>query len=160
MKPVRQRTSGDSPRVLVDVQGRLGEYAGPLVAFTRQTLIESARELGLGRDHELSLVLCDNPFIRRINRRWRALDKPTDVLSFPLHDLHEGQLPPAGAIGDILVSLPYARRAARQLGVEFRAHLRLLLAHGLLHLLGYDHSSDAQQRRMQRMEARLLEAGR
>jgi probable rRNA maturation factor len=94
--------------------------------------------------------------IRRINRRWRDIDRPTDVLSFPLNDLKPGRIPPPGAVGDIVIALPAVRQAARIEGCDPASHLRRLVVHGLLHLLGHDHETDPQARRMAREEARLL----
>lgn len=145
-----------APQVLVDVRGRLGVYAPAMQESAVAVSGRMAQELGLGSQHELSLLLTDNSTIRRINRRWRDIDRPTDVLSFPLHTLKPGQSVPAGPVGDIVISLPYTRLAARQEGISLEYHLAHLLVHGLLHLLGYDHERDADARRMEREEKRLL----
>ena len=149
--------SSRSPRVLVDCRGRLSRDAEILSRKAAASLRQLGQQLGLGPHHELSLLLCDNPTIRRLNRRWRAIDKATDVLSFPSYTLKEGQAPPEGPVGDIAISLPAARRAARQMGLSLQAHLDRLLVHGLLHLLGYDHQSSSTHRRMQQAEACLLD---
>lgn len=156
MSAATARRAAKAPVILHSTQGRLGSYAADLEPFALRRLAAVAVLAGLDAGHELSLVLCDNPSIRQINRRWRAMDKPTDVLSFPLHTLKPGAIPPAGPVGDIVISLPYTRAAARSLGLEVEAHLAHLLAHGLLHLLGHDHATDAQERAMQRAEQRLL----
>lgn len=144
------------PRVLVRTGGRLGSYAAALIPRTRRILGICAKDLRLGPAHELSVLLCDAPAIHRLNRRWRGKDKPTDVLSFPLYALREGELPPPGPLGDIIVALPVARRQARELGVPWDRHFAHLLIHGLLHLLGYDHMRSAEARRMEIEENRLL----
>jgi probable rRNA maturation factor len=78
--------------------------------------------------------------IRRLNRTYRHHDKPTDVLSFP------GEAPPLPAqpahLGDVAVSVPTARRQADELGHSVEKELRILLLHGILHCLGYDHETD------------------
>lgn len=117
----------------------------------------AAAAVGLSANHELSLILCDGPWIRAINRKWRGIDRPTDVLSFPSHDLKPGRIPPAGAVGDIVICLPVLRREARRLSVDVEAHMRLLLVHGLLHLLGHDHDTAARKSKMRRREHELLE---
>ncbi len=142
--------------ILSQRQGRLGAYAEAMENDAKLCLSQASSALGLSSSHELSLLLCDNPTIHRLNRRWRQVDRPTDVLSFPLHELRAGQPPPMGALGDIVVSLPTARLAARREGVSDQQHLQRLLIHGLLHLLGYDHENDAQERRMNKETARLL----
>lgn len=143
-------------QVLMDVRGRLGSY-GPAMAEDAQTALRRfARELGLDGRHELSLLVTDNPTIRRLNRLWRQMDKPTDVLSFPIHQLKPGAEPPAGPVGDIVISLPYLREAARLEGIDLQYHLAHLVVHGLLHLLGHDHIEDKDSRKMEREERRLL----
>ena len=82
--------------------------------------------------------------VRRLNRTYRGQDKPTDVLSFPGGEGH---------LGDILVSVPVARRQALEAGHTVERELKVLLLHGLLHCLGYDHETDEGE--MERLERRL-----
>lgn len=140
----------------MDVRGRMGAYREAMAGQARRLLGRFGRELGLDGTHELSLLLTDNPTIHRLNRLWRQVDRPTDVLSFPIHQLKPGALPPPGPLGDIVISLPYLREAARLEGIGVDYHLAHLLVHGLLHLLGYDHVLDRDARRMEREEKRLL----
>jgi probable rRNA maturation factor len=98
---------------------------------------------------ELSLSIVDDRQIRALNRAWRGKDKATDVLSFPQGD---------ALLGDVVISLQTARRVARVLGVALEHELNLYLAHGLLHLLGYDHHRRADRERMARAEGQLLGA--
>ena len=144
------------PQVLQSVQGRLGGYAQTLGERANRTLERTALRLGLGCEHQISLLLCDNPTIHRLTRRWRQVDRPTDVLSFPAWDLKPGETVPGGMIGDIAISLPTTRHDARQLGLDEGEHLDHLLIHGLLHLLGYDHQTDTQAKRMETLENQLL----
>ena len=81
--------------------------------------------------HQLSLTLCDDSFIHGLNRQWRGVDRPTDVLSFPLDD--------EVLLGDLVISVDTAQREATERGYALRDEIRVLLVHGLLHLLGYDH---------------------
>lgn len=123
------------------------------------------------RKAELSLVLTSDEAIRVLNRRWRAKDKATDVLSFPLFDL-EGlkQVGRAAAkaakagtrilpweFGDIVISVDTAKRQAGERGHSLREELDLLLVHGILHLLGFDHElGEKEERVMRRWERKLL----
>lgn len=145
-----------TPQVLMVVQGRLGRYLETLKSRAERTLKRSGRRLGLGPDHQISLLLCDNPTIHRLNRQWRDVDRPTDVLSFPAWELEPGDRVPEAMVGDIAVSLPTTRLAARQLGLAEGDHMDHLLIHGLLHLLGYDHETEAQACRMEALEQQLL----
>ena len=87
--------------------------------------------------------------MRLANRRFRGKDKATDVLSFPGEDAGEGK----GYLGDILISVPTARRQATEAGHGVERELKVLLLHGILHCLGYDHETD--QGEMERLERRL-----
>lgn len=105
------------------------------------------------RDVELSLALVRDPAIRRLNREWRGKDSPTDVLSFPAGDSPAPGLKP---LGDIIISMDTARRAAKDFGTTLSQELARYLAHGLLHLLGHDHDVPAGARKMERLERKLL----
>jgi probable rRNA maturation factor len=88
--------------------------------------------------------------VRRVNRDYRGKDKPTDVLSFPGGP---GEEDGGYHVGDILISIPTARRQALERGHSVERELKVLLLHGLLHCLGYDHEVD--QGEMERRERRL-----
>lgn len=120
------------------------------------------------RAAELSVLLCDDRFIRGLNRRFRGVDAPTDVLSFeqagPLPGSPPG--PPAPGpretghlvLGDVVISLDTARRQARRRSIPEAAELRELLLHGILHLLGRDHGDgDVADEPMLQEQGRLLE---
>jgi probable rRNA maturation factor len=103
---------------------------------------------------ELSLSLIDDEEIRELNRRYRGIDRPTDVLSFSLFEgqgaEHRGAL-----LGDVVIGIETAARqaAARHRGLD--DEVARLLVHGVLHLLGHDHEDDAQARRMRGEERRV-----
>jgi probable rRNA maturation factor len=109
---------------------------------------------------ELSILLTDNQGIRKLNKKWRKKDKPTDVLSFPLHSVQGLKFQKIGAewqLGDVIISLERAREQAKEKGVNFHKELRWLLAHGILHLLGYDHEISLKEaKRMRALERALL----
>ena len=96
---------------------------------------------------EISVVLADDDFVRNLNKQYRHKDKPTNVLSFE----NEGLL-----AGDIVVAYQTTLREAREQGISFRAHLAHLLTHGTLHLQGYDHLTDKQAEKMEKLEIKLL----
>ncbi|MFT3709678.1 MAG: rRNA maturation RNase YbeY [Archangium sp.] len=103
-------------------------------------------------DAELSLSLVRDPAIRKLKREWFGIDAATDVLSFP------GGETPVGPrqLGDIVISLDTARRAAREFGNTLERELALYLAHGMLHLLGHDHQNRRDARAMEKLERKLL----
>eukprot|EP00960_Hanusia_phi_P031370 749263-Hanusia_phi.AAC.5 len=88
---------------------------------------------------ELSIVLCSDEWIRDLNKKWRQKDAPTDVLSFP-------QETDDGILGDLVISIPTAEAQARDLGHDLRHEMRVLMVHGLLHLLGYDHETGEEDK--------------
>ena len=106
---------------------------------------------------ELSVALVGDEAIRRLNREWRRLDRPTDVLSFPAGEAPPGARGPT-VLGDIVVSLDTTARAAREFHRPVGEELDRYLAHGLLHLLGHDHPRPVEAKRMAAAEARLLGA--
>jgi probable rRNA maturation factor len=112
-------------------------------------------------DSELSILLCDDETIRELNRRYRAQDKPTDVLAFAMREGQPMELSDEGTesmLGDVVISLPTATRQARERGRPIVQEVTFLLAHGLLHLIGYDHLSRDEERRMSAMTDVLLAA--
>jgi probable rRNA maturation factor len=109
---------------------------------------------------ELSIVLCDDASMRALNRRFRKIDRTTDVLAFAMG---EGMRMPAVAgspLGDVVISLPTAERQARAAGRRPIDEITMLLAHGLLHLLGLDHRSAGEERRMRARTDALVGAAR
>jgi probable rRNA maturation factor len=108
-------------------------------------------------DAELSILLCDDTTIRTLNRRYRKKNKATDVLAFPMQ---EGPGPAAhtGLLGDVVISLPTATRQAVEHDRPIIQEVTFLLAHGLLHLLGYDHANKREERDMKVRTEDLLAA--
>ena len=106
-----------------------------------------------GRDATLALVA--DARIQELNREFRGLDKPTDVLSFPFGSNEGEELDPGAApyLGDIVISVETADRQARRRSSSLDCELRVLTLHGFLHLLGYDHENDDGE--MRRIEYRL-----
>lgn len=108
--------------------------------------LNRALRLSGGRATEVSLRFCGDASMRRLNGRYRGKAQTTDVLSFP----SDGE---RGFLGDVVISIPEARRQALRDGIAFDTVIRKLLLHGLLHLLGYDHETDDGE--MDRLEGRL-----
>lgn len=102
-----------------------------------------------------SLRLVDDATIAEINGAWRSKPEPTDVLSFPMLEPF-APLVPAEELGDVVISIPTASRQAAAAGHALRDELRVLLAHGLAHLLGHDHHTPDEASAMAACEATLL----
>ncbi len=96
---------------------------------------------------ELSILLCDDETIHRLNREFRKKDQPTDVLAFAMSEGEGGALHPE-LLGDVVISIDTARRQASDANRTIAYEVTFLLAHGLLHLLGYDHRDEDERRVM------------
>ncbi len=113
-------------------------------------------------DFDIGILLTNNKTIRDYNRSYRNKDKPTDILSFSYHpDLKPGKRIKVKTeedknLGDLILSLEYIKKEAEKLNVSLDERLKVLLVHGICHLLGYDHVTDAQWRSMRAKEAFIL----
>lgn len=124
-------------------------------------LVETAlHAAGLSGTVELSLTLTDDAAVQRLNREFRGVDAPTDVLSFPLLSAEESPFvpPPDGILhlGDVVLSYPRAVAQAAEYGHSVQRELGYLTVHGVLHLLGYDHESEADKECMRAREEAIL----
>lgn len=102
---------------------------------------------------ELSIVLLDDAEQRELNRQWRQIDKPTNVLSFPQIEPFS---PVVGILGDITLARETLEREALELGKSFTDHYSHLVVHGFLHILGYDHIEDDEALVMEGLETQIL----
>lgn len=131
----------------------LNEQTDPLseglMNLLRQ-LLQKGAEMEQVADKEIALTFVDNERIREINREFRNLDKPTDVLSFPLEE--------EDALGDIIISIPRAKEQAADYGHSFEREMGFLAVHGFLHLLGYDHHTDEEEKQMFGKQEQILQA--
>ncbi|NPA27957.1 MAG: rRNA maturation RNase YbeY [Epsilonproteobacteria bacterium] len=100
-------------------------------------------------DKDIELLIVDNETIKELNREYRQIDKPTDVLSFPLNSIEH--LP----LGSIVISSDKAKSVAKMLNHSISDEISLLFIHGLLHLLGYDHEKDNGE--MRELETKIIE---
>src|SRR5262245_53268290 len=132
--------------VRVCTQG--GPFSGVSAATVKRRAGKMLAHLGLARA-ELSVALVDDQTIMHLNRDYRGKDRPTDVLAFAMEEGHPS--PSAGTarvLGDVIVSIDTALRQAKGRRRPLLDELTMLLSHGLLHLLGYDHRTDAEEREM------------
>lgn len=116
-------------------------------------------------DFDLGILLTTNATIKKFNKTYRQKDKATDILSFPYHDtLKPGKTivirdPEDKNLGDIIISLEYAQvDAPKTWNRTFKDHLLFLLAHGIAHLLGHDHMTDKQEKKMRQFENKILKS--
>ena len=113
------------------------------------------------KNAELSIVLTGDKQIRKLNKIYRKKDRPTDVLAFAMNEGEFGSISHAGLprlLGDVIVSVETAARQASEREVVLLEEVTMLIAHGILHLLGWDHDTDAKDRAMRKETARLCAA--
>ncbi|SFJ35033.1 MULTISPECIES: rRNA maturation RNase YbeY [unclassified Bacillus (in: firmicutes)] len=129
-----------------------------------QQLVEKAAEIESVEDGaELSVTFVSNERIQEINREYRDKDQPTDVISFAMEDIGEGEMEIVGVemprmLGDIIISIPRAKEQAEEYGHSFDRELGFLAVHGFLHLLGYDHMTEEEEKVMFGKQKEILDA--
>ena len=134
-----------------------------LKMLIRHTILETLDYEGMENDAEVSVTFVDDEGIRELNKKFRNLDKPTDVLSFPLLDYEGESEEPffdelCHNLGDIVISLERAMAQANEFGHSFEREVAFLTAHSMLHLLGYDHElSDEDDADMRARQNDIME---
>ena len=129
----------------------------------RRTILETLDYEGMENDAEVSVTFVDDEGIRELNKKFRNMDKPTDVLSFPLLDYEGESEEPffdelCHNLGDIVISLERAMAQANEFGHSFEREVAFLTAHSMLHLLGYDHElSDEDDADMRARQNAIME---
>ncbi len=134
--------------------------AGAVVRRAASAALGAASDKGLPDRVELSVVLADDAFVRRLNRTYRGQDRPTDVLSFPIHERPADAPSPAGEmplqLGDVVLARETVERDSGSDGVAVSERVSHLVVHGVLHLLGYDHDQPDTETTMRALESRTL----
>jgi len=110
--------------------------------------------LGL-QTQEVSILFASDRFVRRLNKDYRGIDLPTDVLAFSMREGEWTDIQPQ-VLGDVVISVETAARQAREMGHSLDHELTILLVHGIVHLLGYDHMEKGDAERMQARERAVL----
>lgn len=116
--------------------------------------------LGLSFDPIISVSFVDNEFIHKMNKDYRGIDRPTDVISFAFLDNEDKEALLNGkepvCLGDIYISVDKAKEQAQEYGHSLRRELSFLFVHGLLHLLGYDHMNEEDEKIMFKLQDEIL----
>ncbi len=137
---------------MIHVSSAAGRLPVPSAAIQRAARLALEHESAQG---DVSVVLSDDEHVRALNRDFLGIDAATDVLSFPAAETD----PQSGRryLGDIIISVPRASEQARAAGHSLAAEVQLLVVHGVLHLLGYDHAKVAEKSRMWAAQAAILD---
>ena len=128
-----------------------------LKMLLRRAILETLKHEEKQGSFEVSLTFTDNEGIHALNKEYRNVDRPTDVLSFPQIDYELGE-EAEGMLGDIVLSLERAEEQAEEFGHSFKRECAFLCVHSTLHLLGYDHMDDGQQKRIMREREEIIAA--
>lgn len=121
---------------------------------------EKVGELYGVENGEVSVTLTNNDYIHQLNRKYRQIDRPTDVLSFALNESEEPDIengPDINVLGDIILSVERAEEQAADYGHSLRREIAFLTVHGMLHLLGYDHMEEADRLEMETEQRYVME---
>jgi probable rRNA maturation factor len=147
--PSAARRARPAPAIDIVVESPLWRNQRDAEAVLRRAIGEAAEVTRATASRELAIMLCDDKAMRELNARWRGRPEPTNVLSFPA--AAGGEM-----LGDIAIAYETTAREAEAEGKAFADHLAHLGVHGFLHLLGYDHQSDAEAAEMERLEVAIL----
>ncbi|WEG14237.1 rRNA maturation RNase YbeY [Pullulanibacillus sp. KACC 23026] len=147
----------------IDFEDEGQEVSAQTIEMLDKLLKHCAKELDV-QNAELSVMFVDNDRIQEINAMYRDKDQPTDVISFALEEEGEGEVVIVGeadlprVLGDIVISVPKAVEQAADYGHSFEREIGFLAVHGLLHLLGYDHMTEADESEMFGLQEKLLDS--
>jgi probable rRNA maturation factor len=139
--------------IIIDFIDETNELSEEEISTVEKLLQLAAKLEKVGDDSELSITFVTNDRIQEINKEYRHKDMPTDVISFAMEELGEGEVPLTGmeiprVLGDIIISVARAREQALEYGHSFIRELGFLAVHGFLHLLGYDHEIEEDEKVM------------
>ena len=124
--------------------------------------VETIGELYDVKDSEVSITLTDDKTIHKLNRDYRGVDRPTDVLSFAFRESDEPEIitddvdKAIDTLGDIIISIEKAKTQAEEYGHSLRREIVFLAVHGMLHLLGYDHIEESDRLEMEREQEYIM----
>jgi rRNA maturation RNase YbeY len=150
-------------RLIIDSIDETNELVDEQLKTVEDLLQFAAEVEEIAQDAELSVTYVTNERIQEVNREYRDKDQPTDVISFALEEIGEGEIQIVGLeqppiLGDIIISIPRAKEQAVEYGHSFMRELGFLAVHGFLHLLGYDHMNDADEKEMFTKQKDILDS--
>lgn len=147
----------------IDFIDELGELKETHFQMIKGLLKQACKIEQITGEAELSITFVDNEKIHLLNKEYRGIDRPTDVLSFALEELGDGEVPliedgMPRFLGDLILSFPKIKEQAKEFGHSFERELGFLTVHGFLHLLGYDHLTKGEEKEMFQKQEEILRA--
>ena len=148
--------------VEIDFIDEINEVSATDMRTIEEIIDVAARFESIPDGSEVSITFVDNTRIQEINSEYRNKNVPTDVISFAMEELGEGEIEIKGIdmpriLGDIIISIPRAREQAEEYGHSFKRELGFLALHGFLHLLGYDHETNEEEKIMFAKQKEILD---
>ncbi|MEY9868359.1 putative rRNA maturation factor [Peribacillus sp. B2I2] len=146
----------------IDLMDETNEVTEEAQRLVESILQFAAKKENIEKDTELSVTFVDNERIREINKEYRHKDSATDVISFALEEMGEDEVEIVGAemprmLGDIIISIERTKEQAEEYGHSFDRELGFLALHGFLHLLGFDHMNEDDEKVMFTKQKEILE---
>ncbi|MDQ0224828.1 rRNA maturation RNase YbeY [Metabacillus niabensis] len=148
-------------RLIIDLIDETNELVEEQLKTIEDLLQYAADMEEVAQDAEISVTFVTNERIQEVNREYRDKDQPTDVISFALEEMGEGEIEIIGieqppVLGDIIISIQRAKEQAEEYGHTFLRELGFLAVHGFLHLLGYDHMTEEDEKVMFTKQKEIL----
>lgn len=146
-------------KAIIDKDPQTLQLAEDVFAIIEQVADKMSELYDLAKS-EVSITLTDNEHIHALNKQYRKIDRPTDVLSFALNEGEEPEIEggaPVNVLGDIVISVEKAIEQAKEYGHSTKREIAFLTVHGMLHLLGYDHMEEADRAEMRKEEDFVME---
>ncbi|MFJ5758059.1 rRNA maturation RNase YbeY [Neobacillus sp. NPDC093182] len=150
-------------KLMIDLVDETNQLSEEQMEDIEKLLNFAAEKENIEDNSEVSVTFVSNERIHEINREYRDKDAPTDVISFAMEELGEGEIELIGeelprVLGDIIISIPKAEEQAKEYGHSFIRELGFLSVHGFLHLLGYDHMEKEEEEKMFSRQKEILDA--
>ncbi|MDQ1001467.1 putative rRNA maturation factor [Neobacillus niacini] len=150
-------------KLMIDLVDETDQLSDEQMEEIEKLLNFAAEKESVEDNSEVSVTFVTNERIHEINREYRDKDAPTDVISFAMEELGEGEIELIGeelprVLGDIIISIPKAEEQAKEYGHSFIRELGFLSVHGFLHLLGYDHMEKEEEEKMFSRQKDILDA--
>ena len=142
----------------ITIYNRTNQDAGVFEQLFEEIAQKAEQRLKLSDDYELSVTFVRSRTIHTINRDYRGIYRPTDVISFAIRDDMEFEMVEGmNDLGDIFINIDYARKQAKQYGHSYRREIAFLFTHGMLHCLGYDHMKEEDEKVMFALQDEILD---
>lgn len=148
--------------MIINQQNKVN-YTKDLQQVIMNVVNATAKMMKLPKNSEVSILLVDNGYIKELNLIYRNRNVPTDVLSFAMNELADDEpeydnMGEVNVLGDIVISLEQALAQSQDYGHTMARELGYLVAHGMFHLMGYDHESEEEARGMRHLEEKVMQA--